>query len=116
METGLQFTYAIDPIVLLANGRVTGQVQILDNPFKALFLVATSTGRFTALIKDGSSKRPFSNVEVIDTLQWGTAQNPMPLLQPYVFSQRGQIQVDVTDISAAGNTIRLAFIGVELVG
>lgn len=113
-QTGLQFTYALDPVVLGAGGVGVAQVQILDNDFKALFLVATSTGRFLSQIVDGASKRQWSNAQVIDTLMWGTAQNPMPLLQPYVFGRRGQIQVNLTDISGAGNTVRLAFIGVEI--
>jgi hypothetical protein len=113
-ENGVPFRYALDPVVLAGNGVAQSQVQILDNPFKCNFLMASSTGRFLAQIFDGATKRPFSNVQVVDTLQFGTAQNPFPLLQPYVFGRRGQIMVQFTDISGAGNTIRVVFDGVEL--
>jgi hypothetical protein len=90
-------------------------VAITDAPFKWLLAMQTSTGVFTSQIRDGATQRPFFNQEVHRDNFWGNAtQGPFPILVPYTFPQMGSIQVDVTDISAAGNDIRLAFIGVEL--
>jgi hypothetical protein len=116
IQPGLFFVYTID-IVLTALLALNNQaVQILDRPFKWIWAVAQSTGTFTSQVVDGNTKRPFSNVQLHSANAWGTAQNPFPLVQPYVFGQRGQIQVNITDLSNAGNTVHLAFIGVELDG
>jgi len=79
-----------------------------------MLLAGISTGAFTVLIKDSRNKRPFSNQQVHSSNIMGTAQNPFPLLTPFVFERRGSILADFTDISGNPNTIRLNFIGVEL--
>ncbi|MCU1284479.1 MAG: hypothetical protein JWO13_829 [Acidobacteriales bacterium] len=114
IQPGLYYCYGID-IVLTALQALSNQsVQILDKPFKWMWAVAQSTGTFTSQVVDGNAKRPFSNQQIHSANAWGTAQNPFPLVQPYVFGVRGQIQVNITDLSNANNTVRLTFIGVEL--
>lgn len=113
---GLAFTYELGPVAVGANAVVTQQVQIQDSAFAWIFAVAVSTGIFSVLISDLSTKRPFSNQAVHRDNLFGTAQNPMPLLQPFIFSQKGGILVQITDLSGALNSVRLGFIGVELAG
>jgi hypothetical protein len=116
-DPGLEFTYELGPVVIAnANAAVNGQsVQILDFPFKWMFAIATSTGAFSAFIRDGKNKRPFMNQAIHSSNFFGTAQSPMPLLTPFVFEKRGSILVDLADLSGVnGNSIRIAFRGVEL--
>lgn len=114
-DPGLEFMYELGPTVLGALGVANSlSVQILDHSFKWQFAVANSTGAFTVLIRDALNKRPFMNQQVHNANWFGTAQNPMPLLTPFIFRKRGSILVDLTDLSGAGNTVRIGFIGVEL--
>jgi hypothetical protein len=112
---GREFHYTAT-FVLTANQHLGAQAiaQVNDYDFKWMFAMATSTGNFTAKVYSASDKRGFSNVEVHSSLLWGTAQNPFPMLAPYIFPRAGQILVDLTDISGAGNTIFLDLNGVEL--
>lgn len=114
-DPGAYFSYSVDVIIGVNIGTVaTASIQILDNPFKWMFAISNSTGNFTAQVSDGTSKRPFSNQQVQQANFWGTGQNPMPLLQPYVFGKRGQIFVALTNQIAGANTVELTFSGVEL--
>jgi hypothetical protein len=114
-QPGLFFEYEMGPIVLTANQAITNfSVQILDRSFRWMFLTGVATGFYTILIKDSRNKRPFSNQQIHVSNMVGTATNPFPLLTPFVFERRGSILADLTDLSGAGNTIRLGFIGVEL--
>lgn len=109
-------TYAVQRVVLAANAINNNlNVQIQDYDFEARFLVANSTGQFSAQIIDAGQKRPLTNIQVLNTLLFGTAQNPMPLVEPYVFKKKTLIQVQVTDLSGAPNTLDIAIMGVELV-
>ena len=114
-DPGIFFEYEMGPLVLTALQAVTNySVQILDRSFKWMMLTGVSTGAFTILLKDSRNKRPFSNQQIHSQNIVGTSVNPFPLLTPFVFERRGSILADITDLSNAGNTIRLGFIGVEL--
>lgn len=113
-DPGLFFTYEVGPIVLVGGASAQTSVQILDRPFRWMLLAGVQTGVYTLQIQDSRNKRPFMNQQVHNQNIVGTAQNPMPLLTPFLFEKRGSIIVSVTDLSGAGNTIRLNFIGVEL--
>lgn len=114
-DPGLFFVYELGPVVIAANGQVnSATVQILDRSFRWMLLTGTSTGAYTLQVKDSRNKRPFSNQQVRNVNFVGTAQNPFPLLTPFVFERRGSILVDFTDVSGAPNTVFLDFIGVEL--
>lgn len=111
---GLVFAYDLGLVALAGNGVGNAQVQVLDWDFMALFLVANSTGRFTAQVIDSGTKFQWSNQQIIDTNLFGTAQNPFPLLVPYTFKKRGQIQVALTDLSGAPNNVRITIHGINL--
>lgn len=114
-DPGLFFVYEMGPLVLTGGQALTNQsVQILDRSFRWMMLTGISTGAFTVQLKDSRNKRPFSNQQIHSSNILGDGHNPFPLLTPFVFERRGSIFADITDLSGAGNTIRLDFIGVEL--
>lgn len=112
-EQGLPFAYEGN-ITLVANAAGLLTINITDHAFRWDLAAAVSTGVFTSRVMDGKNKRPFSNQQIHNQNFWGTAQNPFPLLTPYVFPKRGSILIEVTDISGAGNTIRVTLHGIEL--
>lgn len=109
------FTYEIDTALTANQANVIGSVQVNDNDFKWLFAVAVSSGAFTCLVTDASTKRQFSNVALHQNSFWGTGAQPFPLLAPFTFPRRGAILVSLNDLSGAANTVRLSFHGVELI-
>lgn len=111
---GLFYTYGIS-IVLGANAAAQQVINILNAPFKWIFATAASTGAFTVQLADAKNLRQFFNTPLHNSLVFGTAQNPFPVLNPWTFDQNGAIQINVADISGAGNTIWLGFIGVQLI-
>jgi hypothetical protein len=110
----LFFEYELDLTLTANEENLVGSVQVNDKDFKWIFAMAQSTGAFSALVTDGSSKRQFSNVALHQNVLFGTAQQPFPLPAPFTFQKRGAILVSVNDLSGAGNTVRLCFGGVEL--
>ena len=111
----LFYEYELD-IALAANqANAIATLQINDYDFRWQFAMASSTGAFSALITDGSSKRQFSNVPLNQGVAWGTAEQPFPLLAPFTFQRRGAIIAALTDLSGAPNTVHLGFAGVQLV-
>jgi len=110
-------------IIGAGNGVLNGQtISMPDNrPFRWIFAMAVSTGAFTVQITDASTQKKFvafgtggagGTGQIHRDLIFGTAQNPFPLPTPFVFKK--QILLDFTDISAAANTINVAFGGVLL--
>lgn len=89
-------------------------LNMLNFAFRWIFGMSVSTGFYTVQLSDGSTNRPFSNQEVHVSNIFGTAQNPFPLLTPYTFQQKGQIQAKASDLSGAANNVRIAFAGVEV--
>jgi hypothetical protein len=113
---GIFFVYGTQ-IQLAANQALTNlPINILDAPFKTILLTQSSTGSFTVLFRDGKNKRPFMNTQLHRDLVFGTAQNPFPVLVPYVFEWRSNILIDITDVSGAPNTVWLGFCGTEQTG
>jgi hypothetical protein len=113
-DPGLFFIYEFT-FQLAANAvSVQQSLNILNNDFKWMFAMAVSTGFFSVKLSDGSTQRQFSNQEVHVSNLFGTAQNPFPLLTPYTFKRKGQIQAIASDLSGGINNVRMAFAGVEL--
>lgn len=113
-DAGQFFVYELT-FVLAANAvSVQNTLNILNRAFRWIFGMAVSSGFFTVKLQDGSTQRAFSNQEVHVNNLFGTAQNPFPLLTPYTFQKKGQIQAVASDLSGAQNSVRLAFAGVEL--
>lgn len=112
-DPGAEFSYQIDA-VLAANAQGVFTSQILNVPFRWRWPIGFSTGAYSVLVQDNRSGRQFSNEALYGPNFFGTAQNAIPLLTPWVFIQGGQIQVTLTDLSGAQNTIHLTFRGENL--
>ena len=111
---GLFYTYSI--LITLTSGQTQNQaINILNAPFKWIFSTSVQTGPFTIQLSDAKNQRQFFNQPLHNSLVFGTAQNPFPILNPWTFDQNGSIQINITDLSSAPNSVWLAFIGVQLV-
>jgi hypothetical protein len=115
-DPGQFFVYELTFALLANQVGANFQQNILNKPFRWMFAMFVSTGLFSVLLSDGSTQRQFSNQEVHVSNLFGTAQNPFPLLTPYTFQRKGQIQARASDLSGAPNNVRLAFAGVEIDG
>jgi hypothetical protein len=113
-DPGLFFVYELTFALAANDVSKPFSLNLQNYNFKWMFATAVSTGFFTVKLSDSSSNRPFSNQEVHVNNLFGTSQNPFPLLTPFTFKRKGQIQAVASDLSAAPNNIRLAFAGVEL--
>ncbi|MBZ5523574.1 MAG: hypothetical protein LAP21_15175 [Acidobacteriia bacterium] len=113
-DPGQFFVYELTFALTANQANVQTSLNILNRNFKWMFALAQSTGAFATQLSDGSTQRQFSNQQVHVNNLFGTAQNPFPLLSPYMFKQKGQIQAISTDLSGAPNNVRLAFAGVEI--
>lgn len=109
---GIPFTFVYEKLPLGANVKsFQDTVQIQNGDFKLLFLVGLSDGIFTCQLTAGKNQA-FSDKEVHRDNLFGTAQNPMPVLAPYTFKKGSLLGVQISDLSAANNNIRLGFTGV----
>ena len=114
-DPGLQYAYRMVPVTVSGSGTSTQIISILNADFRWQELTGESTGAFTFLITDQSAGgRQFSNVAIHSSEMLGSGQNPFPLLTPYVFQKKGQIQILLTDVSGQSNTIALCFIGTNI--
>lgn len=108
------FQYVLNA-VLLANQALPGAIQIQqDSDFEWIFRIATQTGTFTVQITDLATGRVLMSAPVNNANYFGTAQLPMPNLEPYIFARSSSIGVLITDTSGAGNTVQIVFDGYKL--
>jgi hypothetical protein len=114
-DPGLQYAYRMVPITIAGNGNSVQIISVLNADFRWQEFTGESTGPFTFLISDQSAGgRQFSNVAIHSAEMLGTGQNPFPLLTPYTFQKKGQIQIQLTDVSGSSNTVALCFIGTNI--
>lgn len=82
--------------------------------FDWAYIVGVSTGAFLLRFFDGGSQRLLQNKPVHSVTVVGSAQRPFRLPQPYFFNvgdSRRELQCTITDLSGAGNTVRLVIYG-----
>lgn len=109
------FKYAMPPTQVAGNAVLNTAIVInADADFQAIWLIANSTGAFNCIFSDGSTGRQFMSTAVRNTNLFGTAQNPFPMLPPYVFKRQGSIILQLTDVSGAPNTIQVVFSGKKI--
>jgi len=114
-DPGLQYAYRMVPVTLSGDATSTQVISVLNADFRWQEFTGESTGPFTFLITDQSAGgRQFSNVAIHSSEMLGDGTNPFPLLVPYVFQKKGQIQIQLTDVSGTSNTIGLCFIGANI--
>lgn len=94
----------------LTSGEVLqGEKRTIDAPFLLEKLVSFQTGIFSARLNlDG---RPMSRRNIINTNQFGISTFPYVLTAPGYVPYNSDITIDITDLSLAGNTVKLIFIG-----
>lgn len=114
-RSGLFYAYRTPVTVLTAlQANVPVNITIGGWDFEWLELTGESTGAFTFTIQDVSSARNFQNTAIHSSEILGNGQNPFPLLDPYIFPKQGTLQIVLNDVSNAGNSIALCFIGRNL--
>lgn len=111
-DPGMHYTYGVEQLALAAGAAAAPQFQVLNHDFEADFMVVISTGAFSAQIRIGD--RYLSNIPIHSANQFGTAQNPMPLLAPLTIRKNDIVIIQLLDLSGALNDIRIGFIGREL--
>lgn len=105
-DPGREFTYELGPIVLTGLQTLQAQsVQVLNRSFRWMMALAASTFPFAAQISDSRDQRPFSNQPVHSSNLFGTAQNPMPLLTPFVFNKQANILAAITDLGGGAGVV-----------
>ena len=112
----LIFWYPINPPQLAANQQgVQGSVQIdNDSDFEWRWLVASSTGLFSATLLDRFTSRPLMPSAINGENIFGTAQLPFVLPKPYLLRRTSSILATFNDRSGAPNTIQIALVGYKL--
>lgn len=80
-------------------------------------MIATATGRFATQIYDPFLDRKYSNQPVAMDLMWGAAAELPAVLFESIFSPAATtLQLSLTDLSGAENTIRMDFSGRRFLG
>jgi hypothetical protein len=107
-DPGLLYTYRMVPVALTALQAVTQYISINNFDFRWLELTGSYgyNGNlfslpFTFFITDKGRTRQFGNSPVHVNEMVGTGREPFPLLTPYTFPVKGQIQIDLVDLGAA---------------
>ncbi len=111
----LAFAYTYD-VVLDASEALQDQVVPIQNDadflWRALYLTAF-TGAFKIRMSD-SQGTYFSNGYLLHaTFLSGDVAVPWPAFPEVLFPKGGRIGIDITDLSAATNTIQILYMGVK---
>jgi hypothetical protein len=118
--------YILGPVVIAANATVNSTLQIQTTAdFEWVFTMSVQTSPLLNLtVIDGSVGRLITQPQAgINTNQGclpitlfaGTAQQPFPLVEPYIIARSSSLLFNLTDLSGAQNTITLALQGFQLI-
>lgn len=107
------FVYTYD-VILTANQALTDQVNIDGDADFGLRGVAVNvkTGVFKVRF-NRSGIYFFSSSFIHSNNLESDAASPLPIIPEMVFAASSRIGIDITDLSGAGNTIQIAFIGAK---
>lgn len=101
-----------DDIVLAAGATAPAFMQVTPEAhFEWFKLTAVSTGPFTFQIQDARNRRSISDGPIHVGAGAGQAPLPMVLPEPILYQANTRLRIDVTDLSAAPNTIFLTLCG-----
>ena len=106
--------YTID-LTLSGDGSMPNQILTLDGdaPFQLIALYGTQAGAYT-LDLEYPNGRKLSSAPLINANVVGTAQFPVPLLEPKIWPAGGHIRLSFVDKSHASNTLQLVLLGCKL--
>jgi Transcription factor zinc-finger len=108
--------------VLTANAVLTNLSVVIDGgaSFRLKALAGTQTGAYRVRFRHASGEYMSSggigqtNDLVNNANIIGTAQAPFPVIPFSLYGPSGQILLDIEDLSAAQNTVQIAFIGANV--
>lgn len=83
-----------------------------DADFIIRALCGYSTGAYSIRLRDAEG-RYMSSAQIRNTNLVGTRQWPTPMFPELVVPKNSRIGIDITDLSNAGNTVELVFVGVK---
>ena len=95
--------------------------QVLNNEVVSIFteadfawrgLIFSATGLFSVQFQDGQGYY-VSAGQIFSTNMPNTPGNPWPVFPEILYPAGGRIYLNITDLSAATNTIQLLFVGVN---
>jgi hypothetical protein len=108
------FQYVVNSVVA-ASGTTTPFIKVdADSDFIVRKLVSTQTGIYTVMITDASSADQWFDNAQSNANAIGTAQYPNILAKPKLIRANSSINIQLTDLTAAQNTIQLVFEGVKV--
>lgn len=106
------FHYSTPLTTVAASGFQVFNVPIYpDSYFVIKKLVSTQAGTFLARLVNGATGRYFQNLAIGNANLFGTIQLPNRLADPIVIPPSSNLQVEITDTSAAPNAIQAALVG-----
>lgn len=120
------FTYAENFLPLAASTVVTRTIQIqTDAHFLCVMTIATRQtaagaaitrpdGGSTVKLSDASAQRALSNVALPIAGLFGTAERPFVWPLTHLFRAGGGITIELTDLTAANQDVRLEFSGFKV--
>lgn len=110
------FVYVYD-VALTANQAKSDQVQINADADFRLFGITLNfnTGAFTVRF-NRSGLYFLSNAPLHSANLTSDMASPTPVLPPLLFPAGSRIGLDLLDLSGAGNTIQIAFLGNKILG
>jgi hypothetical protein len=115
----IPFTYEIDLGSIAASGNAVGVLSTdTDSDFLVEMISGFRTGRCTITISEGARGRDWMDraVHFDNLVGRGHFANRLLKNLPRFITRGGNISINVTDLSAAANTVRVYFHGLKLYG
>lgn len=101
------------PFTLLASATLNNQAMDLRLPYDyyVYAIGLASTGLFSFLLKASGGGVFFGNANVRSDTLWSALQPTFFLRRPFKIKANASLSVDLTDLSAAGNTGQIVLVG-----
>jgi len=112
VERAFDYVYQV---TLTANQSLADQALTIngDADFLVQAICGTQTGAYSIRLRDSQgyylSSAQIHNANLVGSRQW-----PVPMFPALLIPKSGKIGIDISDLSGAGNTVEIIFIGVKL--
>lgn len=120
LDQGVEvFRVYVFDVELTANQNLPNQRVVIDGgaPFRLKALSGTQDGAYRVRFRHATGEYMSSGTQtdlVNNGNIIGTAQFPFPVSPPSMYGASGAILIDIEDLSGAGNTVQIAFIGANV--